>query len=104
MLKTLKVIAVNKPKGTITVMWNNDPKLEWNYFIPMDENNVPLTGDAMLRSLIAASYEAIVYIETQRTQDEVRATTDFSQYNSLKRKKFNIEGMVKEYESATEKD
>lgn len=99
MITNLKVIAVNQPKGTITVMWNDDPELEWNHFIPTDENDVPLEGDQMLKALVADAYDSVVMVLKTRAEKEVRDLTDFSQFDALKRKTFSVKGMVAEYES-----
>lgn len=58
MIKSMKIVAVNKPNGTITVMWNDDPELEWNYTVPLDDGS-PLTGDDLNRWLVSQSYSYI---------------------------------------------
>ena len=99
MIKNLQVMAVNKPKGTITVMWNDDPEMEWNHLIPTDDNDVPLEGDQMLKALINDAYESVRSVYLKRVEKEVRDLTDFSQFDGLKRKTFSVKAMVEEYES-----
>lgn len=98
MTKTLRVIAVNKPHGTMTVMWDNDPELEWNYYIPLDSDDVPLQGDALLRHLVSTSYEQIEIVLVEREKSRKRGLANFDAHNSLRRQRFNVEEMVGEYE------
>lgn len=100
MIKSAKITAVNMPHGTVTVMWNNDPEMEWNYFIPMGEDGLPLVGDEMMRALVAAAYEYVVELCKQREVDKRRESANFDAHNDLLSKSFNLEAMVGEYEEA----
>ena len=102
MIEEIKITAVNKPHGTMAVMFNNDPELEWNFPIPTDEYDVPIEGDEMLKILISLAYEPVLRAYIQRAADEVRMATDFGRFEKLKRKTFKVKAMVKEYEQARE--
>jgi len=102
MMKSLKVIAVNQPHGTMTVMWDNDPDLEWNYTIPLGDDDAPLSGDSLLRFLVSESYENIKRIVDKRDEHVKRGMINFTGHNVLVRKQFNVEDMVREYEQVIE--
>lgn len=56
----MKVTSVNAPKGTITVMWNDDPRMEWNYNIPFGNDSLPLYGEDLRMHLVAAVYSTLM--------------------------------------------
>lgn len=100
MIKTLRVIAVNKPHGTMTVRWNNDPELEWNYNIPWDSEGTPFVGDVLLRYLVSEGYEQVNMVLDRRADGEKRNLANFQGHDALLRRLYNVEEMVLEYEAA----
>lgn len=100
MIKSMRVIAVNKPHGTMTVQWNNDPELEWNYTIPLDDKDAPLEGSAFLRHMVSTAYENVSLIIEQRELDAKRNLINFNHLNSLRGQRFDMEALVNEYEQA----
>lgn len=102
MIKNIKVTAVNKPHGTLTVMWNEDPELEWNYNIPFDDAGKPLEGDELLRYLIVVAYDHIRSVYEGREEQKKRDKADFKRHDGLLRKKFDLKEMVDEFERIRE--
>ena len=68
MIKTMKIVAANKPTGTITIRWNDDPELEWNYTVPLSDGT-PLSGDDLNRWLVSESYSFIEEALQRRAAD-----------------------------------
>lgn len=98
-MKQLRVTAVNKPNGTITVMWDGDESLEWNFNIPIDDvTGEPMEGDDLLRHLINESYDTIASIRKGRADQLKRDKTDFKKHGKLFHQYFNVEEMVREFE------
>lgn len=97
-ISKIKITAVNKPKGTMTVMFNGDNSLEWNYNIPFDDEGNPIEGDELVRYLIAASYENIKAIQRSRAENDLRNATNYDKFNALHRKEIDVRAIVTEYE------
>lgn len=55
------------PPGTISVMWNDDPLLEWNYDIPLHEDGTPFSREEMLDHLTALMYDQMEEREKRKT-------------------------------------
>jgi hypothetical protein len=97
-MKNIKITAVNKPRGTITVMWDEDPQMEWNYNIPLGDDGVPLGGEEIMRWLIAFSYDSIKQVRAEREEKNRRDRANFDGYDTMLRHRFNVEKLVREYE------
>ena len=87
----MKITAVNAPKGTMAVMWNDDPKLEWNYEIPFGDDGLPLQGEQLHMKLIMQIHGLL------KAQERVNAT-DFSYFDSELGKEYDLTTLFEEYD------
>lgn len=94
----IKVTAVNMPKGTMTIMFDNDPTMEWNYNIPFDELGNPIQGDELLRYIVAQSYQNISLLKQARAEMALRESTNYDAFESMRRQEYDLSELVREYE------
>lgn len=97
-MRKIQIMAVNKPNGTMTVLWDDDPGMEWNYNIPLDAKGRPLFGDDLLRWLVAEAYDSVKFVLKQREEKVRREAADFSAFDSLRRARIDVSDKVVEFE------
>jgi len=102
MIKTMKVIAVNKPYGTITIKWNNDDDMEWNYFIPIKDDGDLMGMEEMKRHLISVSAEGIERVIAARIEAARRDFAACESFDEFEGREFNVEGLWDEYREIQE--
>ncbi len=89
----MTIIAVNNPVGTITVRWNDDPTLEWNHEIPIDDNTgMPVNESDLKRVLVASVYNTII----EKEKREIRSP-DYTVFDNLLNKTFDVQVEFDEY-------
>lgn len=89
----MKITAVNRPVGTISVMWNDNPQMEWNYWIPLDVvTGRPLEANDLIMALISTGIEGV------RSYEERITGKDYKPIEMLEGKDLDVTELVDEYD------
>lgn len=87
----IKITAINRPEGTVTVMWDNDPEQEWNYYVPLNPTTgQPLPLEEMLMYLISHEFHNL-------EDRKARKKAKFDKLNDLENVEVDVTDLYEEY-------